>query len=77
MDLIRFSDIDYRNILIQNYKELGLSEKELVVLLLIDSSSKDKKSLFSGELLSLKMNYNDKEIDEIIGKLTPEETKRN
>ena len=57
MDLIRFSDIDYRNILIQNYKELGLSEKELVVLLLIDSSSKDKKSLFSGELLSLKMNY--------------------
>ena len=44
MDLIRFSDIDYRNILIQNYKELGLSEKELVVLLLIDSSSKDKKS---------------------------------
>ena len=35
MDLIRFSDIDYRNILIQNYKELGLSEKELVVLLLI------------------------------------------
>lgn len=66
MDLIRFSDIDYRNILIQNYKELGLNEKELVVLLLIDSSSKDKKSLFSGELLSLKMNYNDKEIDELI-----------
>lgn len=66
MKSLKINDIDYRNILIQSYKELNLTENELIVLLLIDSLSKEKMSLFSGEMLSVKMNLTEKEIDETI-----------
>lgn len=66
MELFKLNELDYRTILVQNYKELKLTENELVVLLLIDSLSKEKKSLISGDLLTIKMNLNSKEIDEII-----------
>lgn len=66
MKSLKINDIDYRNILIQSYKELNLTENELIVLLLIDSLSKEKMSLFSGEMLSVKMNLTEKEIDEAI-----------
>jgi len=66
MDLIRITDLDYRSILIQSYKDLNLSEMELIVLLMIDSLIKEKRALFSGELLSVKMNLSENEIDQII-----------
>ena len=66
MELLKIHELDYRTILVQNYKQLKLTENELVVLLLIDSLNKEKKSLISGDLLTIKMNLNSKEIDEII-----------
>ena len=66
MKSLKINDVDYRNILIQSYKELNLNENELVVLLMIDSLSKEKMSLFSGEMLSVKMNLKEQEIDEAI-----------
>lgn len=73
MELFKLNELDYRTILVQNYKELKLTENELVVLLLIDSLNKEKKSLISGDLLTIKMNLDSKVIDEIIVSLMNKE----
>ena len=66
MNFLKINDIDYRNILINNYKELNLTENELIVLLMIDSINKNEKTLISGDQLAFKMNLNSQQIDEII-----------
>lgn len=73
MEFIKLNELDYRTILVQNYKQLKLTENELVLLLLIDSLNKEKKSLISGDLLTIKMNLTSKEIDEIIVSLMNKE----
>lgn len=66
MKKFKIYDLDYRQILIQSYKNLGLTELELVVLLLIESLNKEKASLIIGDQLSHKMNLPASEIDNII-----------
>ncbi len=66
MSKIKFDQLNYLNILISQYKELGLTENELIVLLLIDLYDKENPSLITGELLQGKMNLPSKEIDDII-----------
>ena len=66
MSKIKFDQLNYLNILISQYKELGLTENELIVLLLIDLYDKENPSLITGELLQGKMNLLSKEIDDII-----------
>lgn len=66
MHAIKKSDLNCRQILIQNYKELGLNETELVVLLLIDSLSQERSSLITGEQLEIKMNLKASEIDAVL-----------
>lgn len=66
MNTIKLSQLDYRYILIDQYKNLGLTENELVVLLLIDSLDHNKPSLITGALLSSKMNIESEKINEII-----------
>lgn len=66
MSKIKFDQLNYLNILISQYKELGLTENELIVLLLIDLYDKENPSLITGELLQGKMNLSSKEIDDII-----------
>lgn len=66
MDTIKIQQLDFRYILIENYKALGLSENELIVLLLIDNVEKEKPALITAEQLALKMNITEKEIDELL-----------
>ena len=69
MESIRIVELNYRYILIEKYKVLGLSENELVVLLLVDNVSKESPTLITPEQLVLKMNLDEKEIDKILAGL--------
>ncbi len=66
MDVIKIEQLDYRYILIENYKQLGLSENELIILLLIDNVEKESPSLITAEQLVLKMNIDEKIIDTLL-----------
>ena len=58
--------IDYRYLLIEYYKKLRLSENELCVILMIWQLLKQKNTLVTPDLLSMKMNLDAKEIDKIL-----------
>ncbi len=47
--------LDFRYLLLENYKKLGLSENEVIVLLMSDHFLKQKNPLITADLLSLKM----------------------
>ena len=66
MEAIKIQQLDFNYILIENYKAFNLSENELVVLLLIDNVEKESPSLITAEQLVLKMNLEEKEIDNIL-----------
>ena len=53
MNELSIEQIDYRYILIDNYKSLGLSEYDVIVLLTIDNLLKKEKVLITAELLAL------------------------
>lgn len=58
--------IDYRYLLIEYYKKLRLSENEVCVILMIWQLLKQKNSLITPDLLSMKMTLETKVIDEIL-----------
>ena len=58
--------IDYRYLLIEYYKKLRLSENELCVILMIWQLLKQKNTLITPDLLSMRMNLDAKEIDKIL-----------
>ena len=62
----KLSGIDFNSLLLNNYKRLKISEKELVVLLLINNLLNNGNELITADLLSLKMNLSSDEIDEIM-----------
>ena len=62
----KLSSIDFNSLLLNNYKRLKISEKELVVLLLINNLLNNGNELITADLLSLKMNLSSDEIDEIM-----------
>ncbi len=66
MDTLKIQYLDYRYLLVENYKNLGLNEQELVVLLLIDNVEKEKPTLVTSDQLALKMAIDEKEIDKIL-----------
>ncbi len=66
MKNLKIEQLDYRYILIENYKKLNLSEEELITLLLIDNVEKENPTLITADLLSLKMNIDEKRIDDIL-----------
>ena len=70
MNELRIEHIDYRLILVDNYKSLGLSEYDLCVLLSIDNILKQEKVLITADLLALKMNLSIKDIDALLVSLT-------
>ena len=61
--------IDFRYLLIENYKKLGISENELVVIFVIDHLIGQGNPFITADILSLKMNLEVKEIDKIIASL--------
>ena len=58
--------IDYRYLLIEYYKKLRLTENELCVILMIWQLLKQKNTLVTPDLLSMRMNLDAKEIDKIL-----------
>lgn len=58
--------VNLTSVLLDRYKELGLNELELTVVLLIDQLSKEEKSLITADTLALKMTLSNKEIDKIL-----------
>lgn len=55
--------IDFQYILLENYKKLGITEKQLSVILMIEHLTRQGNSLVTADLLSLKMNFKVSELD--------------
>ena len=61
--------VNFTYLLVEFYKVLGLSENELAVILVIEHLLQQENDLITAPMISLKMNLNEKEIDEILAKL--------
>ena len=66
MKLLPIESLDYKYVLINNYRNLKLTENELVILLLIDSLKTKGPMLITGSQLQVKMNIKEEEIDKDI-----------
>ncbi len=61
--------IDWKTLLIENYKQLGLNENEVSIILIIDCIKRTGKHLVSPDLISLKSTLSIKDIDNINSEL--------
>ena len=61
--------IDFRYLLIENYKKLKINENELATIFVIDHLISQGNPFVTADLLSLKMSLDIKEIDTILAKL--------
>ena len=61
--------IDFRYLLIENYKKLKISEEELATIFVIDHLIGQGNPFVTSDLLSLKMSLDVKDIDRILAKL--------
>jgi len=61
-----FEAVDFRYLLIENYKRFGLTEKQLAVILTIDHLLGQANVLVTADLLALKMTLPVEEIDGIL-----------
>ena len=61
--------IDFRFLLLENYKKLKISENELAVIFMIDHLVSQGNPFITADLLSLKMSLDIKDIDSIIADL--------
>ena len=61
--------IDFRYLLIENYKKLKISEKELATIFVIDHLISQGNPFVTADLLSLKMTLDVKDIDAVLAKL--------
>lgn len=61
-----FEALDIKYLLLENYKALGLQEKHVMVLLMLDHLIKQENHLVTAELLSLKMSLPIEEIDGVM-----------
>ena len=61
--------IDFRFLLLENYKKLRISENELAIIFMIDHLVTQGNPFITADLLSLKMSLDIKEIDELIADL--------
>jgi len=66
MENFKINQIDYRYLLVDTYKSLGLSEQDLALLLVVDNILKEQPTLITAELLALKMNIDIKELDKML-----------
>lgn len=69
MSIEQMEALDFRYLLLEYYKKLGISENELAVLLMIDHLKEQKNNLVTPDLLAMKMNISIKELDKIFAKL--------
>lgn len=61
--------VDFRFLLLENYKKLRISEDELVIIFMIDHLVAQGNPFITADLLSLKMSLDIKKIDELIANL--------
>ena len=61
--------VDFRFLLLENYKKLKISENELAVIFMIDHLVSQGNPFITADLLSLKMSLDVKEIDALIADL--------
>ena len=61
--------IDFRFLLLENYKKLKISENELAIIFMIDHLVAQGNPFITADLLSLKMSLDIKEIDALIADL--------
>ena len=61
--------IDFRFLLLENYKKLRISENELAIIFMIDHLVSQGNPFITADLLSLKMSLDIKEIDALIADL--------
>ena len=61
--------IDFRYLLIENYKKLKLTENELVTIFVIDHLIGQGNTLITADLLALKMSLSSSDIDKILASL--------
>lgn len=61
--------IDFRYLLIENYRKLKLNENEVATIFVIDHLISQGNPFVTSDLLSLKMTLDVKEIDKILAKL--------
>lgn len=61
--------VDFRFLLLENYKKLGISETQLAVLLVIDHLLKQDNHLITADLLGLKMTLPLEKIDQTLVEL--------
>ena len=61
--------IDFRFLLLENYKKLNIKEEELATIFMIDHLIGQGNPFINADLLSLKMTLNVKEIDQILANL--------
>jgi DNA replication protein len=61
--------IDFRFLLIENYKKLKINENELATIFVIDHLISQGNPFVTADLLSLKMSLDIREIDSILAKL--------
>jgi len=69
MSIEQMEALDFRYLLLEYYKKLGISENELAVLLMVDHLREQKNALVTPDLLAMKMNISVKELDKIFVKL--------
>ena len=61
--------IDFRFLLLENYKKMKISENQLAVIFMIDHLVSQGNPFINSDLLSLKMSLDNKEIDNLIADL--------
>lgn len=61
--------LDFRYLLLEYYKKLGIKEKELSVLLMLDHLLGQKNYLVTPDLIATKMSLSTKELDSIYASL--------
>ena len=61
--------IDFRYLLIENYKKLKINENELATIFVIDHLISQGNPFVTADLLSLKMSLDVKDIDKVLAKL--------
>ena len=61
--------IDFRYLLLENYKKLKINENEVTTIFVIDHLISQGNPFITADLLSLKMTLDVKEIDKILAKL--------
>ena len=64
-----FGAVSFRYVLLDHYKKLGISEMELVVLLMFDHLMEQGNEVPTADMMSLKMNLSPAEIDGILADL--------